>query len=90
MSAYCPAILAGLLPAAFLTAPAGAVRQQAEIQAPSRPQRLQISQTNGEFFVRPAADDAPAAAPPVLLGKGIQMDAAIFRSPFQLDKDLGQ
>lgn len=90
MSAFRPAILVGLLPAALLTAPAGAAGQKAENQKPSRPQPLQISQTNGEFFVR-AVDAAVAVdSPPISLGQGIRFDAALFEQRFHFDKDLGQ
>lgn len=94
MSAFRPAILAGLLPAALLTAPAGAgagaAGHKAENQAPSRPQPLQISQTNGEFFVRAVSAAVAVDAPPISLGQGIRFDAALFEPRFELDKDLGQ
>ncbi|MEC3947827.1 hypothetical protein [Sphingobium sp. HWE2-09] len=90
MSAFRPAILAGLLPAALLTAPAGAAGHKAENQEPSRPQPLQISQTNGEFFVHAVSVAGAVAAPPISLGQGIRFDAALFEPRFELDKDLGQ
>lgn len=89
MSVFRPAILAGLLSTALLTAPAGAAGHKAENQA-SKPQPLQISQTNGEFFVRAVSAAVAVDAPPISLGQGIRFDAALFESRFESDKDLGQ
>jgi hypothetical protein len=90
MSAFRPAILAGLLSAALLTAPAGAADHKAENQEPSKPRPLQISQTNGEFFVRTVNAAVAVDAPPISLGQGVRFDAALFEQRFELDKDLGQ
>jgi len=90
MSAFRPAILAGLLPAALLTAPAGAAGHKAENQELPRPQTMQISQTNGEFFVRAVSAAVAVDAPLISLGQGIRFDAALFKPRFELNKDLGQ
>ncbi|MCC4233640.1 MULTISPECIES: hypothetical protein [Sphingobium] len=90
MSAFRPAILAGLLPAALLTAPAGAAGHKAENQKPSRPQPLQTSQTNGDFFVHTVSAAVAIDTPMITLGQGIRFDAALFGPHLQLDKDLGQ
>ncbi|WP_145205992.1 hypothetical protein [Sphingobium sp. B2] len=90
MSAFSLAILAGLLPVTLLSAPAGAAGHKAENQNLSKRQTLQISQTNGEFFVRALSAAVAIEVPQISLGQGIRFDAVLFEPRFALDKDLGQ